>query len=165
MLEFARVAKRAIDVCTSSCRIAKKPQVNRPVAQGHHPEVMANSGHQRAMFIRVVKRARAIEICPSFGDVPTHKERTRDHPMPDRESKSLVSLIRERKELSCEVERDLAVECGKVPNPDAVEDRKQCQRVFGSLTKRLCPLDENARFFKRGLGLGRAIALCLHQSV
>ena len=48
------------------------------------------------------------------------------------------SCLREREELSREVERRMAVKCCKVPDPDAIKDRKQCQRVLGGLPKRLC---------------------------
>src|ERR1700722_1646342 len=126
---------------------------------------MANSGHQRTMFIRVVIADRPIDVFPGFGCVSSHKQRTAKHPMPDRQRKCLVSLMRERKELSCEVERRMAVKCCKVPNPDAIKDRKQCKRVLGWLLKRLCQLDKQTRLFERGLGLGRSIAFGLHQCV
>ena len=72
------------------------------------------SGCQRTMFIGVVKGARGIEVFPSFGDVPSHKQRTRQSSdARSRKGKCLVSFMRERKELSCEVERRVAVKCCK----------------------------------------------------
>src|SRR5215475_7989852 len=97
------------------------------------------------MFIGFVKRAWAIEVFPSVDNVACQKQRTGNHPMPDRQRKCLVLLIRERQELSCEVERRTAVKCCIVPDPDAIKDRKQGERIFGWLSNRLCPLDQHSR--------------------
>src|SRR5580698_3034736 len=126
---------------------------------------MANSGRQRTMFIGVVKRARAIEVFPGFGDVSCHKEGTGGYSMPDRQRKCFVLLTREREKLAREFERRAAVKCCKVPDPDAVKYRKQRERVLRWLPKRLCPLDYHPCEFECGLGLGRPIALRLHQRV
>src|SRR5262249_17972275 len=111
------------------------------------------------MFIGFVKRACAIEVFPSVGDVASQKQRTGNHPMPDRQRKCFFLLIRERQELSCGGRRRTALKCSIVPAPDAKKEKKQGERIFGWLSNRLCPLDQHSRKFECGLGLGRPIAL------
>ena len=93
------------------------------------------------MLMGVKERVRPIEVFSPFGNVPGHREGTANPPMAERDRKRLRLLMRQRKELSGKVARRMTVKCCKLRYPDALKDRKQCQRVIGWLPERLCSLD------------------------
>jgi hypothetical protein len=74
-------------------------------------------------------------------------------------------LLSQFHELRGKVTHDIAIERHDARDPEAVEDRKQHQRVFDWLTQRLRALDRHARSFEGRFRLGRRIALNMHKSV
>jgi predicted ATPase len=54
--------------------------------------------------------------------------------MPDHERRCRFLLLGERHELGCKLSHHVAVECDVARRPEAVEDRKQQQWVFGRLS-------------------------------
>jgi hypothetical protein len=85
--------------------------------------------------------------------------------MPDHERDCGALLLGERQELRRKLAHSVTVERHKVRDPETVEDRKQHQRIFGRLSKRLRSLDERVRSLDGRIGVRRRIAFDVHQSV
>ena len=77
--------------------------------------------------------------------------------MPDHERASRPLLLGERQELCCKLERHVAIECDKVGDPEAIEDREQQQRVFGRLSERFSLFDQQTRPLLSRLGFRSGI--------
>ena len=71
-------------------------------------------------------------------------------PLDERECRPL--LLGKRQELGCKVARHVAVECDKVADPEAEEDREQQQRVFGWFAECFSLFDQQTRPLDSGLG-------------
>ena len=74
-------------------------------------------------------------------------------------------FLGERQELSREIATDIAIERHIVRDPDAIEDRKQQQRVFGRLSQRFGLLDKQLVPARWRLCFGCRIAFDVHESV
>ena len=68
-------------------------------------------------------------------------------------------LLGERQELRCELTGRVAIECHKVSDEKAVENREQQQRIFWGLAERFSLLDQQTRLLRSRLGFRRGIAL------
>ena len=103
------------------------------------------------MFGRIVKRDGLIEDAPGLPRclAVVSKEMTHDA-MPDHE-RSTVALCfsRERQELRRKLAHNIAIERDVIRDPEAVEDRKQQQRIFGRLAERFSLFDQQARLLQR----------------
>ena len=66
-------------------------------------------------------------------------------------------LLGEHQELRCKLTRDVTIEPNNVRGPEGVENRKQQQRIFGSLSQRLRSLNAQARLLDGRLGFRRRI--------
>src|SRR6516225_8283634 len=93
---------------------------------------------------------------PALRDVPSTKQGNAHNAMPDHERDYRPLLLGERKELRCKLTHHVAVERDPVRDPESIEDRKQCQRVFqrlserfGSFDQQTCPLRSRLSFRRR----------------
>ena len=73
---------------------------------------------------------------PGLRDAPRTRQGSAHEAMPYHERGCRPLLLGERQELCCKLERHVAVECDKVGDPEAEEDREQQQRIFGRLSER-----------------------------
>ena len=109
------------------------------------------------MLGRIVKRERAIEMLSAFRDVSREQQGNAHEAMPDHERDRRPLLLGERQELRCELAQSVAVECHKVRDPKAVEDREQQQRVFGRLAERFSLFDQQTCSLRSRLGFRRGV--------
>ena len=79
--------------------------------------------------------------------------------MPDHERNCRTLLLGERQELRRKLAHDIAVERDVVRDPEAVEDRKQQQRVFGRLSECFSLFDQQTRSLAAALVSGAAYPL------
>jgi hypothetical protein len=94
------------------------------------------------MLGRIVKRDRPIEMRPALRDIPSRRQGHAHGVMPDHERDFRPLLLGEPQELRRKIAHHVAVERYKVRDPEAVEDRKQQQRVFKRLAKRFSLFDQ-----------------------
>ena len=78
---------------------------------------------------------------PAFRDVSRSHQGSAHEAMANHERDCRSLLLGERQELRCEVAQNVTIKRHIVPDPEAVEDREQQQRVFGRLSERLRSLD------------------------
>src|SRR5215469_14214046 len=74
-------------------------------------------------------------------------------------------LLGEGQELRREIAADITIKCRNIRDPEAVEDRKQQQRVFGRLSERLSSLDEQACLIERRFRVRGRMALGMHERI
>ena len=83
--------------------------------------------------------------------------------MPDHERHGRPLLLGERQELRRKLAHHVAVERHIVRDPEAVEDRKQQQWVFGRLSERLSLFDQQTCPLRGRLCFWRRIAFDVHE--
>jgi hypothetical protein len=104
------------------------------------------------MLRRIVKRDPLVVMRPRFRNVArTHQRLTRDAMCHQKRSRRSL-LLGERKELRRKRANDIAIECRKVRDPEAVEDQEQQQWVFGRLSERFSLLDQQTCPLRSRLG-------------
>ena len=101
------------------------------------------------MLGRIVKRHRLIVVRSAFRDVSRFQQGSAHKAMPDHERDCRPLLLSERQELLCKLARQVAIECHIVRDPEAVEDRKQQQGIFGRLSERFSLFDQQARLLRQ----------------
>ena len=79
--------------------------------------------------------------------------------MPNHERNGRPLLLGERQELRRKLAHHVAVERHIVRDPEAEEDRKQQQRVFGRFAQRFSLFDQQTCPLRSRLGFRRGIAL------
>ena len=88
------------------------------------------------MFGGIIKCDCPIEMRSPLRDVPCTRQGSAHEAMPDDERHGRPLLLGERQELGRKLAHHVAVERHIVRDPEAVEDRKQQQWVFGRLSER-----------------------------
>ena len=73
-------------------------------------------------------------------------------------------LLGKRQELRRKLAQHVAVECDKVRDPDAVEDREQQQRVFERLSERFSLFDQQTCPLRSRLGFRRSITFDMDEA-
>ena len=68
-----------------------------------------------------------------------------------------------RQEMVGEIAHDIGIECQQVRAPDAVEDRKQQQRIFGRLSQGFSLFDQQTRPLRSRLGFRSSISFDMHE--
>ena len=79
--------------------------------------------------------------------------------MPDHERNRRSSASRRVPRTARKLAHSIAVECHKVRDPNAVEDREQQQRVFGRLSERFGLFDQQTCLLYGRFGFRRSIPL------
>jgi len=77
--------------------------------------------------------------------------------MPNHQRNRRPLLLGQRQELRRELPRSVTVERNKVPDPAAIEDQEQQQRVFGRLAEVFRSFDQQTRLLRSGLGFRRGV--------
>ena len=105
------------------------------------------------MLHGIVKRYRAIKVHSAFCYLACVQQRHAHKAMADHQRDCGPLLLGQCDDLRREVAQHVAVERQKVRGPDAVEDRKQQQRVFerlsecfGLFDQQTCPLGSRLGF-------------------
>src|SRR5215469_17201186 len=99
----------------------------------------------------IVERHRPVTMRPTLREVARIYEGPTHHTMGHDERYRRAVLLGHRQELRRQSADDVAIECGCVRGPHAVQNRVQHQGVFGRLSKRLCPLQVEACSIERSL--------------
>jgi hypothetical protein len=85
LTDFARVSERLLRIGERSFRITKHPKSHRPIGQDCHPDVLAKSQSQRAMFGAIIKCGCPIKVRSPWRDVPCTRQGSAHKPMSDDE--------------------------------------------------------------------------------
>src|SRR5262249_2573390 len=152
-----RITERTAPGRQRSLWIAKKPQRPREIGQSMYPGVLTKSRRQRAVLGRIVKRNRLFKVRASFRYVTRVQQRHAHYAMCNQQRSCSSLLLGQHQELRCKLTHDITFERNDIRGPEGVEDRKQQQRIFGSLSQRLRSLNEQARLLDGRLGFRRSI--------
>ena len=120
---------------------------------------MAKSRRQRTMLGWIVKRERLIVVRSALRDVSRIQQGRAHDAMPDHERDGRPLLLGERQKLRRSLTHQVAVERHVARDPEAVENREQQQRVFGTLSERFGMFDQQTCSFGSRLGLRRCVTL------
>ena len=83
----------------------------------------------------IIKRNRLIEVGPSLGEVTRKEHGCAHHAVANHEWGCCSLFFGECQEFVCKVAYNITIACYITPNPEAVEDQEQQQRVFGSSSR------------------------------
>ena len=111
------------------------------------------------MLGRIVKRERLIVVRLGLPRcLPCMRQGHAHEAMPDHERDCRPLLLGERQKLRRKLAHRIAIECYKVRDPEAVEDREQQQRVFGRLSECFSLFDQQTCPLRGRLGLRRGVS-------
>src|SRR5262252_3046467 len=100
----------------------------------------------------IIKRDRAIEMRSHIRDVTGRQQGHAHETMPDHERNGRPLPLRERKELRRKLAYYVALERDVVRDPEAVENRKQQQRILRGVSDRLRLFDQQTCLINGRLG-------------
>src|SRR6516165_1677834 len=110
------------------------------------------------MLGRIIKRDRAIEMRSRIRDVPGRQQGHTHEAMPDHERNGRPLRLRERQELCRKLAYHVALEGDVVRDPEAVENRKQQQRILRGLSERLRLFDQQTCLINSRLGFRSSVS-------
>ena len=106
---------------------------------------------------RIVERNRLIVVRSGISNVPCMQQGSGQETMRNHERACRLLLLGERQELRGKLAQCMALERYKVSSPEAIEDRKQQQWVFGRFSEYFRFLNQHACLLRSRLGFRRGI--------